>query len=35
LYRQKPRPQNVFKENDLGPIMIWLRTANEGSNRNH
>ena len=34
LYRQEPPPQNVFKEHDLGPIMIQIRTVDEGSNRN-
>jgi hypothetical protein len=35
LYRQEPPPQNVFKEHDLGPIMIQLRTVDEGSSRSH
>jgi hypothetical protein len=35
LYRQEPPPPKVFKEQDLGPIMIWLRTADEASNRDH
>jgi hypothetical protein len=33
LYRQEPPPQNVFKEHDLGPIMIQLRTVDEGGSR--
>jgi hypothetical protein len=33
LYRQESPPQNVFKENDLGPIMIQLRTVDDGSVR--
>lgn len=35
LYRQESPPQNVFKERDLGPIMISLRTDDEGGNRSH
>ena len=34
LYRQESAPQNVFKEHDLGPIMIQLRTVDQGSNWN-
>jgi len=34
LSRQEPPPQNVFKEQDLGPIMIQLRTVDQGSNWN-
>ena len=30
LYRQEPPPQNVFKQKDLGPIMIQLRTVGDG-----
>ncbi len=33
LYRQEPPPQDVFKEHDLGPIMIRLRTSAEGHAR--
>jgi hypothetical protein len=33
LYRQEPPPANVFKEKDLGPIMIQLRTVDDGSVR--
>ncbi len=35
LYRQEPPPQDVFKEHDLGPIMIRLRTVDAGNNRSH
>ncbi len=35
LYRQEPPPQDVFKEHDLGPIMIQLRTVDEAHNRNY
>ena len=31
LYRQEPPPQNVFKEQDLGPIMIQIRTLDQGA----
>jgi hypothetical protein len=35
LYRQEPAPQNVFKEHELGPIMVRLRTVADGHSRNH
>ena len=35
LYRQEPPPQNVFQEHDLGPIMIQLRTVDQGISRHH
>ena len=35
LHRQEPPHQNVFKEHDLGPIMIQLRTVDGGFNQNN
>lgn len=33
LNRQEPPPQDVFQEHDLGPIMIQIRTVDEGGGR--
>ncbi len=34
-YRQEPPPPGVFEENNLGPIMIQLRTIENGDGRGH